>query len=100
MLYFEIFKVFLYCALCSNVFIIYVNSGIFKTDDKEYVSLDGHLSTKSCEKAWSLSKQLLKVVEVQKLSRLEVWPKTWEVSKPIANGIGIYLFPHEMRCVS
>ncbi|CAD6267052.1 unnamed protein product [Miscanthus lutarioriparius] len=71
--------------------------GIFKTDDKEYVSLDGHLSTKLCEKAWSLSKQLLKVVEVQKLSRLEVWPKAWEVSKPIANDIGIYFFPHEMR---
>ncbi|CAD6270468.1 unnamed protein product [Miscanthus lutarioriparius] len=85
------------CYSCSKPIDKPTWSGIFKTYDKEYASLDGHLSTKSCEKAWSLSKQLLKVVEVKKLSRFEVWPKAWEVSKPIADDIGIYFFPHEMR---
>ncbi|XP_066353927.1 protein PARALOG OF AIPP2-like [Miscanthus floridulus] len=85
------------CYSCSKPIDKPTWSGIFKTDDKEYVSLDGHLSTKSCEKAWSLSKQFLKVVEVKKLSRLEVWPKAWEVPKPTADDIGIYFFSHEMR---
>ncbi|OQU78766.1 hypothetical protein SORBI_3008G044500 [Sorghum bicolor] len=86
-----------HCYSCSKPIEKPTWSGIFKTDNKEYVSLDGHLSTKSCEKAWSLSKQLLKVVEVKRLSRLEVQPKAWELSKPTADDIGIYFFPHEMR---
>nr|XP_034604883.1 uncharacterized protein LOC117864924 [Setaria viridis]TKW07444.1 hypothetical protein SEVIR_7G307200v2 [Setaria viridis] len=72
-------------------------SGIFKIDGGEYISLVGHLSTKSCEKAWSLSRQLLPLVELKRLPRSEVWPKAWEASKPSGDNIGIYFFPHVMR---
>ncbi|XP_039835697.1 uncharacterized protein LOC120696778 isoform X2 [Panicum virgatum] len=70
-------------------------SGIFKIDGKEYVSLAGHFSTKSCEKVWKLS--LPQVVQVTKVPRLAAWPKIWKASKPTGDSIGLYFFPHEMR---
>ncbi|PUZ63043.1 hypothetical protein GQ55_3G036400 [Panicum hallii var. hallii] len=45
-------------------------SGIFKIDGKEYISLAGHLSNKSCKKVWSLSRQLTPLVELKRLLRL------------------------------
>ncbi|CAL4904100.1 unnamed protein product [Urochloa decumbens] len=72
-------------------------SGIFKIDSGEYISSVGHLSNKSCDKVWSLSRQLLPIVELKKLPRSKVWPKAWEASKPNGDHIGIYFFPRDMR---
>ena len=83
--------------LCSNILVVYVNSGIFKIDGKEYISLAGHLSNKSCEKVWNLSRQMTPLVELKTLPRLEVWPKAWEASKPDGDNIGMYFFPLDMR---
>lgn len=77
--------------------VVYVNSGIFKIDGKEYMSVAGHLSNKSCEEVWSLSRQLTPLVELKTLPRLEVWPKAWEASKPDGDNIGMYFFPLDMR---
>jgi len=57
--------------------------------------LAGHLSTKSCDKVWELSRSLVPIVEVTKLSRSMF--KIWETSKPSCNSIGLYFFPNEMR---
>jgi hypothetical protein len=62
--------------------------------------LFGHLSTKSCEKVRNLSKSLSRVVEVSKLPRSKVWPKRWDESIPLNDNIGLYFFPHKMRCIS
>ena len=86
--------------LCSNILVVYVNSGIFKIDGKEYISLAGHLSNKSCEEVWSLSRQLTPLVELKRFSRLEVWPKAWETLKPNDGNIGMYFFPLDMRCLT
>ncbi|KAJ1264849.1 hypothetical protein BS78_08G033300 [Paspalum vaginatum] len=85
------------CYCCSKPIDEPAWSGIFRIDGKEYMSLDGHLSTKSGKEAWKLSKSLPPIVNVSKASRLEVWPKRWETSKPNDNNIGLYLFPHEIR---
>ncbi|RLM99217.1 hypothetical protein C2845_PM06G14350 [Panicum miliaceum] len=82
---------------CSKPIDLPTWSGIFKIDGKEYISLAGHLSNKSCEKVWSLSRQLTPLVELKRLPRLEVWPKAWETSKPNDNNIGMYFFPLDMR---
>ncbi|CAL5098180.1 unnamed protein product [Urochloa decumbens] len=71
---------------------------LFKIDGnkkKKYISLAGHLSTKSCEKVWKLS--FPKVVQVTKVPRLAAWPKMWKASKPTGDSIGLYFFPHELR---
>jgi hypothetical protein len=73
------------------------NRGIFKIDGKEYISLAGHLSTKSCEKVWELSKSLPPVVEVEHVSRLVAWPSVWKASKPSSDNIGLYFLPENMR---
>jgi len=73
---------------CSKPIDIPNWSGIFKIDGKEYISLAGHLSNKSCEKVWNLSRQLTPLVELKTLPRLEVWPKAWEASKPDGDNIG------------
>ncbi|TVU21096.1 hypothetical protein EJB05_30710, partial [Eragrostis curvula] len=70
--------------------------GIFKIGQK-YVSLSGHLSTKYGEKVWKLSRSLMPIVEVTKISRSKAWPKRWEASKPNGDNIGLYFFPNEMR---
>ncbi|CAL4904098.1 unnamed protein product [Urochloa decumbens] len=72
-------------------------SGIFRINGKEYISLAGHLSTKSCEKVWELSKSLPPVVEVEMVSRLVAWPKIWNASKPSSSNIGLYFLPPNMR---
>ncbi|CAL5098182.1 unnamed protein product [Urochloa decumbens] len=72
-------------------------SGIFKIDSGEYISSVGHLSNKSCDKVWSLSRQLLPIIELKRLPRSKVWPKAWEASKPNGDHIGIYFFPRDMR---
>ncbi|KAK3129331.1 hypothetical protein QOZ80_6BG0477860 [Eleusine coracana subsp. coracana] len=72
-------------------------SGILKIDNKEYISLAGHLSTKSGEKIWNMSKLLRRVVEATKVGRSEVWPKRWEASRPTSDNIGLYFFPYKMR---
>ncbi|CAL4911486.1 unnamed protein product [Urochloa decumbens] len=71
-------------------------SGIFKIDSGECISSVGHLSNKSCDKVWSLSRQLLPIVELKKLPRSK-GPKAWEASKPNGDHIGIYFFPRDMR---
>ncbi|TVU50972.1 hypothetical protein EJB05_02371 [Eragrostis curvula] len=70
--------------------------GILKIGQK-YVSLAGHLSTKYGEKVWKLSRSLMPIVEVTKISRSKAWPKVWEVSEPNGDNIGLYFFPNEMR---
>ncbi|RLN30594.1 hypothetical protein C2845_PM05G04940 [Panicum miliaceum] len=64
--------------------------GIFKIDGKEYISLAGYFSTKSCEKVRKLS--LPQVVQVTKVPRLAVWPKIWKASKPTAFQTKHYLW--------
>lgn len=77
-------------------FFFSVNSGTFKIDGKEHISLAGHLSSKSCEKVWKLS-SLPKVVQVTKVPRMAVWPKIFKASEPSGDNIGLYFFPPEMR---
>ncbi|KAL6656847.1 hypothetical protein ACP70R_004627 [Stipagrostis hirtigluma subsp. patula] len=72
-------------------------SGSFIVSGKEYMSLGGHLSTKSCEKVWKLSRLLPQVVEVTKASRLANWPEIWKTTKPTGDNIGLYFFPQNMR---
>ncbi|KAF7089071.1 hypothetical protein CFC21_092115 [Triticum aestivum] len=72
-------------------------SGLIKTCSKDYVSLDAHLSTKYCEIVCKLSRSLQPVVEVTKLSRMEAWPRSFEVSRPTDSDIALYFFPHKMR---
>lgn len=86
-----------YCILHMLFFLFLVNSGIFKIGGKEYISLAGYFSTKSCEKVRKLS--LPQVVQVAKVPRLAVWPKIWKASKPTGDSIGLYFFPHELRCL-
>ncbi|CAN6335628.1 unnamed protein product [Urochloa humidicola] len=83
------------CYYCSMPIDKPKMSILFKIDDKEYISLAGHLSTKSCEKVWKLS--LPMVVKVTKVPRLAVWPNMWKASKPTGDSIGLYFFPHELR---
>ncbi|PUZ63048.1 hypothetical protein GQ55_3G036900 [Panicum hallii var. hallii] len=83
------------CYCCSKPIDKHGWSGIFKIDDKEYISLTGHFSTKSCEKVRKLS--LPRLVQVTKVPRLAAWPKIWKASKPTGDSIGLYFFPHEMR---
>ncbi|KQK03971.2 uncharacterized protein LOC112270935 [Brachypodium distachyon] len=72
-------------------------SGVFKTDNKEYVPLAAHLSVKHCEKVWKISRSLQPKVEVTKLSRLEAWPKSFETSRPTDDNIALYFLPQELR---
>ncbi|RLN01159.1 hypothetical protein C2845_PM06G14370 [Panicum miliaceum] len=83
------------CYCCSKPIDKPGWSGIFKIDDKEYISLVGYFSTKSCEKVRKLS--LSRLVQVTKVPRLTAWPKIWKVSKPTVDNIRLYFFPHEMR---
>ncbi|CAN6325898.1 unnamed protein product [Urochloa humidicola] len=84
------------CYCCSKPIDKPKLSVLFKIDGKEYISLAGHLSTKSCEKVWKLSLSLPMVVEVTKVPRLAAWPKMWKASKPTGDSIGLYFFPHEL----
>jgi len=77
----------------------YINSGLLKIGDKEYIPLAGHLSTKSCEKVHNLSKSLPCMVEVTKTPRSNVWPKRWDGSRSSNDNIGLYFFPIKMRCL-
>ncbi|CAL4904097.1 unnamed protein product [Urochloa decumbens] len=83
------------CYCCSKPIDKPKMSVLFKIDGKEYISLAGHLSTKSCEKVWKLS--LPMVVEVTKVPRLAAWPKMWKASQPTGDSIGLYFFPHKLR---
>ncbi|CAD6267083.1 unnamed protein product [Miscanthus lutarioriparius] len=83
------------CNYCSKSIDEPIWSGIFKIDGEEYISLAGHLSTKSCDKVWELSRSLMPVVEVTKLSRSKF--KIWETSKPSCDSIGLYFFPNKLR---
>jgi len=83
------------CNYCSKPIDKPIWSGHFKTDGEEYISLAGHLSTKSCDKVWELSRSLVPVVEVTKLSSSKL--KIWETSKPSCDNIGLYFFPNKMR---
>ncbi|XP_062224992.1 protein PARALOG OF AIPP2-like [Phragmites australis] len=85
------------CDCCSKPIDEPVWSGILKIGSKEYISLTGHLSTKSGERVWNLSRSLRRVVEVTKVCRSEIWPKKWEASRPTGDNIGLYLFPYKMR---
>uniref|UniRef100_A0A0E0MJX4 AIPP2-like SPOC-like domain-containing protein n=1 Tax=Oryza punctata TaxID=4537 RepID=A0A0E0MJX4_ORYPU len=71
--------------------------GIFKIDSKEYVSLAGHLSTKSCKIVCMLSRSLCALVNVTKHSRLEVWPASLGASGFTDENIALFLFPPRMR---
>jgi len=77
----------------------YINSGLLKIGNKEYIPLAGHLSTKSCEKVHNLSKSLPCMVEVTKTPRSNVWPKRWDGSRSSNDNIGLYFFPIKMRCL-
>jgi hypothetical protein len=68
-----------------------------KIDGKEYRSLVGHLSTKSSEKVWNLSRSLQMSIEVMKLLRSNVRPKIRDSSKPSDDDIGLFFFPSGMR---
>lgn len=59
------------------------------------VSVDAHLSEKTCKRVWKLSESLnfFEVVEVTKVPRLEAWPKSWETSGPTDDNIALYFFP-------
>uniref|UniRef100_A0ACD5TPN8 Uncharacterized protein n=1 Tax=Avena sativa TaxID=4498 RepID=A0ACD5TPN8_AVESA len=72
-------------------------SGMLKIGSKGLVSLEAHLLAKSCEKVWECSRYLENVVQVTKLSRLEAEPKSFKVSKPTEDNIGLYFFPQGMR---
>uniref|UniRef100_A0A0A9DEH7 AIPP2-like SPOC-like domain-containing protein n=1 Tax=Arundo donax TaxID=35708 RepID=A0A0A9DEH7_ARUDO len=84
------------CNCCSKPIDKPIWSGIFKIGSKEYISLAGHLSTKSDEKVWKLSSSLMPVVELTKLPKAEVWPKRWEGSTPADDSIGLYFFSQRM----
>uniref|UniRef100_A0A0E0MJX2 AIPP2-like SPOC-like domain-containing protein n=1 Tax=Oryza punctata TaxID=4537 RepID=A0A0E0MJX2_ORYPU len=72
-------------------------SGIFKIGGNDYIPFSAHLSTKSCKKVWDLSVSITSIVQVTKLSRSEVWPKSLEASSPTDDNIGLYFFPPKMR---
>lgn len=61
--------------------------------------LDARLSTKACLRVRELSTSLQPVVEVNKLPRSQVWPKSWESFGPTDENIGLFFFPHNLRCV-
>ncbi|TVU50970.1 hypothetical protein EJB05_02369, partial [Eragrostis curvula] len=84
------------CYCCSKPIDEPVWCGTLKIDGKEYTSLDGHLSTKSGEKVWKLSRSLQTSIEVMKLSGLKVRSKIWDSSKPSDDNIGLYFFPRGM----
>uniref|UniRef100_A0A0D9XX43 AIPP2-like SPOC-like domain-containing protein n=1 Tax=Leersia perrieri TaxID=77586 RepID=A0A0D9XX43_9ORYZ len=72
-------------------------SGIFKIGGKDYIPFSAHLSTKSCKKVWDLSGSIPSVVDMKKVLRSEVWPKSLEASSPTDDNIGLYFFPLKMR---
>ena len=61
--------------------------------------LDAHLSTKACQRVRDLSTSLQPVVEVNKLPRSQAWPKSWKSFGPTDDNIGLFFFPHSLRCV-
>ncbi|KAM0905295.1 hypothetical protein ACQ4PT_017475 [Festuca glaucescens] len=71
-------------------------SGILKINNKVFVSLVAHMSSKACRLVWELSTSLQPVVEVIKLPQLEAWPKSWKVSGPTDGDIALYFFPPTM----
>uniref|UniRef100_A0A0E0F9P2 AIPP2-like SPOC-like domain-containing protein n=1 Tax=Oryza meridionalis TaxID=40149 RepID=A0A0E0F9P2_9ORYZ len=74
-----------------------MENGIFKIRGNDYIPFSAHLSTKSCKKVWDLSVSIPSIVQVTKLSRSEVWPKSLEASSPTDDIIGLYFFPPKMR---
>ncbi|KAL5205634.1 hypothetical protein ABZP36_033843 [Zizania latifolia] len=62
---------------------------------QDYIPLSAHLSTKSCKKVWDLSISIPSIVQMTKLSRSEVWPKS--LKAPTDDNIGLYFLPHKMR---
>nr|CAB3459452.1 unnamed protein product [Digitaria exilis] len=71
-------------------------SGVFKIDT-DVLLLDAHLSTKACPRVRELSTSLRTVVEVNKLPRSQVWPKSWNSFGPTDENIGLFFFPHNLR---
>uniref|UniRef100_A0A0D3HRP7 AIPP2-like SPOC-like domain-containing protein n=1 Tax=Oryza barthii TaxID=65489 RepID=A0A0D3HRP7_9ORYZ len=63
--------------------------GIFKIGGNDYIPFSAHLSTKSCKKVWDLSVSIPSIVQVTKLSRSVVWPKSLEASSPTDDSIGL-----------
>jgi hypothetical protein len=74
-----------------------MNSEVFKVNK---VKIEAYLSSKACQKVEKFSRSSLpQVVVVEKVPRLEVWPKIWKSSGPTNACIGLYFFPPSLRCV-
>ncbi|RLN28556.1 uncharacterized protein C2845_PM05G04730 [Panicum miliaceum] len=73
----------------------FVNNEIFEVNE---VKIEAYLSSKACHKVEKFSRSSLpQVVAIDKVPRLEVWPKIWKSSGPTNACIGLYFFPPSLR---
>ncbi|KAJ7956992.1 Zinc finger, FYVE/PHD-type [Quillaja saponaria] len=56
-----------------------------------------HLSSKACSKVHDAISAFQQVLNVEMLSRPDVWPKSFQMSPPIDDSIALYFFPEYER---
>ncbi|KAG1369746.1 hypothetical protein COCNU_15G001120 [Cocos nucifera] len=87
-----------YVALLNVFFLI--NSGSFEICDDTHGPIKAHLSNKACEKVCIAAAKLPPVLQMAKLSMLEVWPRSFKTSPPTGDNIALYFFPGSTRAKS
>ncbi|XP_016573699.1 uncharacterized protein LOC107871317 isoform X3 [Capsicum annuum] len=75
--------------------------GSFNIWNKEYETFDGlfaHLSVKACQKVYEEASSFPALLQLEMLSKSEVWPKSFTISEPTDDNIALYFFPSDTRC--
>ncbi|KAI3460497.1 hypothetical protein Pfo_017160 [Paulownia fortunei] len=87
------------CHMRAEPVIMPIWRGSFNIWNREDDILDGlvaHMSSRACQKAHEEACQFQPVLHLEMLPRSNVWPKSFETSKPSEN-IALYFFPSEIR---
>ncbi|MCL7028191.1 hypothetical protein MKW94_011188 [Papaver nudicaule] len=71
--------------------------GSFEISGDEYGPIAAHISSKACLKVFKAAKALPSFLRMELPSRLDVWPKKFDLSAPTADDIALYLFPDKKR---
>ncbi|XP_077230095.1 PHD finger-containing protein 1-like isoform X2 [Tasmannia lanceolata] len=66
--------------------------GCFNICNNTYGIISAHLSNKACPKVCKGATMLSVLLNVEKLARTHVWPKTFQDSPPTDENIGLYFF--------
>lgn len=63
------------------------------------LGLVAHLSSIACSKVHCAVTVLHPQLDVELLSRFDIWPESFQMSPPADDNIGLYIFPQYERCV-